>query len=58
MVGEAIREKMRRDHAQNDLEQLLLEGLDSGETIPFDPKMYDRKKRELTKRFANRKRSA
>ena len=52
-VSEYIRELIRRDQdraAEARLEQLLLAGLESGETVEFTPEFWERKKQELLAR--------
>ena len=57
-VREAIREKYQRDQDRDDakavLTQKLLQGLDSGKSIPFADDYFKRKKNALPER-ANRK---
>jgi antitoxin ParD1/3/4 len=52
-VSEYIRELIRRDQdraAEARLEQLLLAGLDSGESVEVTPEFWERKKQELLAR--------
>jgi len=51
-VREAIREKLLREQAKTELTAKLLEGLDSGEPIPFTDGYFKRKKKELSRRVA------
>ena len=46
-VREAIREKQQREQAKMSLTAKLLEGLDSGDPIPFVKGYFERKKRAL-----------
>ena len=52
-LSEYIRELIRRDQdraAQERLERLLLEGLESGNPIDVTPEFWERKKQELIRR--------
>ena len=53
-VSEYVRELIRADQrrkAQDRIDALLLEGLDSGEPIPVTPEYWEEKKRRLTERL-------
>ena len=60
-VREAIRETRQREKEQEQanavLTQKLLEGLDSGEPIPFDENYFPEMKRRLRARAVKRRRS-
>lgn len=52
-VSEYIRELIRADQrrkAEERIDALLLEGLDSGAAVPVAPEYWDEKKRKLTER--------
>ena len=52
-VSEYIRELIRADQkrkAEERIDALLLEGLDSGQPIPVTPDYWEEKKRKLTER--------
>lgn len=54
-VSEYIRELIRADQrrkAEERIDALLLEGLDSGAAVPVTPEYWDEKKRKLTERLA------
>lgn len=58
-VSEYMRDLLRDDQkraAQEKLEQLLVEGLESGEPIAVTKEYFERKLAELTKRHAKKKR--
>ena len=55
-VRELIREDQKR-RAQQQLEQLLLEGLNSGEPIPANEKFWEELRNEALKRIEARKKS-
>ena len=55
-VRELIREDQKR-RAQQQLEQLLLEGLNSGESIPVNKKFWKELKTEALKRIEARKKN-
>ena len=58
-LSEYIRELIRRDQdrvVQERLDQLLLEGLESGEPIEVTPEFWARKKKELVARAGKLKR--
>jgi antitoxin ParD1/3/4 len=58
-VGEAIREKLERDHdAKDKLAKKLVEGLESGEPLPFTPDHFPRKKEALIERMRRTRGSA
>jgi antitoxin ParD1/3/4 len=53
-VSEYIRELIRADQkrkAEERIDALLLEGLDSGPPIPVTPEYWEEKKRKLTERL-------
>ena len=57
-ASEYIRELVRRDQkerAQDRLEALLLEGLESGDPVPVTPQYWDKLRHDLTARRANKK---
>lgn len=58
-VREAIREKVQRDQqrhlARGALAAKLVEGLDSGQPIPFTPDYFKRKKRSLAGRAGKKR---
>ena len=57
-TSEYIRELIRLDRkrkAEERLEMLLIEGLDSGEPIEISPEYWDRKRRELVARVEEMK---
>jgi antitoxin ParD1/3/4 len=54
-VREAIREKLQREQAKELLTGKLLEGLDSGRSIPFAAGHFKAKKRALIQRRAKKK---
>jgi antitoxin ParD1/3/4 len=60
-VREAIREKRKREEEREQAKAVLtaklLEGLDSGEPIPFDDNYFPEMKRRLKTRAAKRRRS-
>lgn len=54
-VSEYVRELIRADQrrkAEERIDALLLEGLDSGTPIPVTPEYWEEKKRRLTERLA------
>jgi antitoxin ParD1/3/4 len=54
-VSEYVRELIRADQrrkADERIDALLLEGLDSGPPIPVTPEYWEEKKRRLTERLA------
>jgi antitoxin ParD1/3/4 len=54
-VSEYVRELIRADQrrkAEERIDALLLEGLDSGSPIPVTPEYWEEKKRKLTERLA------
>ena len=56
-VSEFIRELIReaqRQKARNKLEQLLLEGLESGDPIPATPEFWEKMRNELIERHQTR----
>ena len=57
-VREAIREKLQRERAKSGLVSKLLEGLDSGEGIPFSDDYSAKKKAALTRRVGRKSRRA
>jgi antitoxin ParD1/3/4 len=60
-ASEYIRELIRQDQkraAQEKLEVLLLEGLDSGEPIEVTPEYWERKRRELIERHTRKVKGA
>jgi len=52
-VRSLIREDKEKKEAQQRIEALLLEGLESGEPIPVTPKYWKTLKEELTKELNN-----
>lgn len=54
-VSEAINEKRQREDANAVLAGKLLDGLNSGEPIPFDDNYFPTKKRALIARAGKRK---
>jgi antitoxin ParD1/3/4 len=57
-VSEYLRELIRRDQtevAQRRLEQLLLEGLESGDPSAISPEFWEAKRKSLLKRFGEKK---
>jgi antitoxin ParD1/3/4 len=60
-ASEYIRELIRQDQkraAEEKLEALLLEGLDSGEPIEVTPEYWERKRRELIERHTQKAKRA
>lgn len=60
-ASEYIRELIRQDQkraAEEKLEALLLEGLDSGEPIEVTPEYWERKRRELIERHTRKAKRA
>ena len=60
-ASEYFRELVRRDQkerAKVDLEQLLLDGLESGKGVEISPEFWEDKRKELLSRFARRKKKA
>ncbi len=53
-VRQLVREDQRR-HAEEKLEQLLIEGLKSGERIEATPEYWARKRQKLEERYGRRK---
>jgi antitoxin ParD1/3/4 len=56
-VSEYVRELIREDEkrrAEDKLEALLLEGLNSGDPIEVTPEYWERKRQQLTKRHQQR----
>jgi antitoxin ParD1/3/4 len=54
-VSEYVRDLIRSDQrrkAEERIDALLLEGLDSGPPIPVTPEYWEEKKRKLTERLA------
>src|SRR5579863_7765597 len=60
-VREAIREKLQREQdrqeAKEALSAKLLQGLNSGKSIPFDEGYFERKKAALSERVSRKKNS-
>jgi antitoxin ParD1/3/4 len=59
-VSEYVRELIRADQkrkAEERIDALLLEGLDSGEPIAVTPEYWEEKKRKLTERLGKAARS-
>ena len=57
-TSEYIRELIRQDRrkkADEKLERLLIEGLDSGEPVEITPEYWERKRRELVARLEETK---
>lgn len=52
-VRSLIREDKEKKEAQQRVEALLLEGLESGEPLPVTPKYWNTLKEELTKELNN-----
>ena len=55
--SEYLRELLREDQkrrAEERLEALLLEGLQSGEPIPISPEYWEKKRRDLIERHAKK----
>lgn len=55
-VSEFVRDLIRADqkrHAEERVDALLLEGLDSGDAAVVTPESWDEKKRKLTERSAS-----
>ena len=55
IVSEYVRDMIRADQrrkAEERIDALLLEGLDSGPPIPVTPEYWEEKKRRLTERLA------
>lgn len=55
--SEYLRELLRQDQtrrAELKLESLLLEGLNSGLAIELTPKYWEKKRRQLTERYARK----
>ncbi len=60
-TSEYFRELVRRDQrarAESRLEEMLLEGLESGDGIEITPEYWERKRKELIERFRPRKKHA